>query len=96
MNYTDRWEAGLRTLRFVKGEVALVNRAVDLYFGTPCTVIEVGPFRCSECRGMHDYVIRLCDGKNVVCDDPDLKKFQPPADEKDESEMIDENNEVTV
>ena len=97
MNYNDRWESSLRTLRFVKGEIALVN-VPGPYFNSPCDVLEVGPFICEGCGLPHDYIVKLVDGAEVTVDDPQLKKFQPPADEKDESESetVTEENEVTA
>lgn len=75
-----------RVYRFEVGETALFNVQIQLYYRTPCEVLERGPMLCGHCGDVHDYLIRLCDGKETIVDDPDLAKFQPPADEFTEQE----------
>ncbi len=76
-----------RTYRFVVGEIAIFNVVVECYFGTPCEIMAVGPMYCNHCKNVHDYEVQMCDGRVVMVNDGDLKKFQPPADEHDESEV---------
>lgn len=52
---------------------------------TPCEVTEVGPLLCEHCGNLHDYCVKLCDGREIYVQDHELKKLKPPADEKTET-----------
>lgn len=86
MNWNDRWANHTRTLRFVEGEIALLNINLKGLFGTPTEVMEVGPHKCDNCGRYHDYVVKLADGALTTVDDVDLKKLPPPPEELTESE----------
>lgn len=80
--------------RFEVGEIAIFNINIELYYRTPCEVMERGPMYCHACNEAHDYRVKLCDGKTILLNDPDLAKFEPPADELTEDEV--QENEITA
>lgn len=86
MDWDNLWYQ--TTLRFDVGEMALFIGDWPEFHGTPVEVIERGPFHCRNCGGIHDYAIRTCTGRDVVCLDSHLKKLPPP--DPDEVQETDE------
>jgi hypothetical protein len=85
-DWNDKPTMPPRLMRFVAGEIAILIADLPPYTGTPVEVVEVGPFKCGACPNVHDYHIACCDGRKILVDDPDLKKFEPPAEDISEEE----------
>jgi hypothetical protein len=89
----------MRTLRFVEGEPAIIARPSNIpqhnvYVGTPCHVVERGPMaHPRNFRDIWDYIVAMCDGKQIYINDEYLKKIEPPADDVADTEEVSEELE---